>query len=110
MFFKKPTQKLFKPHLIADTVLMENSIELPFRSAEKVFHVDSLRKQINVHQALKSEFATYKPPSIEDTKWTKSGLSKIITDDVLMVFNWTGLKQKQSLSALKIFDKTLFGK
>jgi hypothetical protein len=89
---------------------MENSIELPFRSAEEVFHVDSLRKQINVHQALKSEFATYKPPSIEDTKWAKSGLSKIITDDVLMVFNWTELKQKQSLSALKIFDKTLFGK
>jgi hypothetical protein len=77
---------------------------------EEAFHVDKLRKQINVHHALKSEFASCKSPPIDDTKWTKSGLSKIMTDFILHVFKWTKLKQKQSLSALKIFDKTLFGK
>lgn len=37
-------------------------------------------------------------------------VKKIITDDLIDLFNWSGKSGKKDLSTFKVFSKVLFGK
>jgi Domain of unknown function (DUF4806) len=88
--------------------LRKNGIEFPIDSIEKLETLDKLvRKSIKMAMAVKEEVAPLKPIN---KKWAKTGLARILTDEVIHKFNWFGVMEKPALNKFRIFSRTCYGK